>query len=159
MRADSTLRLFWGGASSYSYPLHRDVSDGDVTCTMYSGCKDLVMLRPKSRKRLSRISIPGFQYMRAMTWSHDLFSDRPIDEVQGWRATLKAGEMLFMPGEVLHHIRNSCNQTVTLCRRPWRASFARDIFDDTVRTLNLMTEEDSLEDGLSKLRERRQRRG
>lgn len=148
------LRLFWGGPGSYSYPLHRDVSDGDVICTMYSGCKDLVILKPSARHFLDRIQVPGFQYMRQFTWSHDFFTDPPRAGVEGWSGTVRTGELLYLPGEMLHHIRNRCPQSASLCRRPWRASEVRDNMEESLKTLNLIREEESLEEGLESLEER-----
>ncbi|CAJ1339464.1 unnamed protein product [Effrenium voratum] len=61
LRHESETRLFYGGPKSYSYPLHRDLPDGDVLCVLHSGCKDVVMLKPESRKHLARLKVPGFE--------------------------------------------------------------------------------------------------
>uniref|UniRef100_A0A7S4VI10 JmjC domain-containing protein n=1 Tax=Alexandrium monilatum TaxID=311494 RepID=A0A7S4VI10_9DINO len=152
------VRLFWGGSGSYSYPLHRDVSDADVVCVVYSGCKDLVILRPSARRHLDRLAVPGFEALRQFTWTHDAYVDPPVPDVEGWSGTVRAGELLFMPGEMFHHIKNRCPQSVSLCRRPWRSSEMRDIMAESLKSLNLMKESDLLEEGLRTLRERVRKR-
>eukprot|EP00929_Paragymnodinium_shiwhaense_P063265 TRINITY_DN31618_c0_g1_i1.p1 TRINITY_DN31618_c0_g1~~TRINITY_DN31618_c0_g1_i1.p1 ORF type:complete len:416 (+),score=28.85 TRINITY_DN31618_c0_g1_i1:213-1460(+) len=150
------LRVFFGGPGSYSYPLHRDLIDGDVVCTQYSGCKDVVILRSESRKFMPRLSAPGLEGLSQMTWAHDPYSDAPLPGVRGWSGTMEPGDLMYMPAESIHHIRNSCSQSLTLCRRPWRASFARDIMLETMKTLRLTPEGDNygVEAGIEDLKRR-----
>eukprot|EP00439_Symbiodinium_sp_Y106_P087437 s3_g53.t1 len=39
LRHEFHTKIFYGGPKSYSYPLHRDLVDGDILCVMHSGCK------------------------------------------------------------------------------------------------------------------------
>ncbi|CAK9075799.1 unnamed protein product [Durusdinium trenchii] len=159
LRHESDARVFYGGPKSYSYPLHRDLPDEDVLCVLHSGCKDVVMLPPAARRRLERLQVPGAR-RRPFTWAYDFFSDSPLKHLkQGWAGTLRPGELLYMPGEMLHHIRNSCKHSFTICRRPWRATMARDVALETLKTLRLAAEEEThLGEALAALRARRARR-
>ncbi|CAJ1420384.1 unnamed protein product, partial [Effrenium voratum] len=151
LRHESETRLFYGGPKSYSYPLHRDLPDGDVLCVLHSGCKDVVMLKPESRKHLARLKVPG-----QFTWAYDFFTDSNVSGVKGWAGTLRKGELLYMPGEMLHHIRNSCRQSLAICRRPWRASVARDVALETLKSLRLAHEDEhSVEEAVAALKARR----
>lgn len=141
LRHEFHTKIFYGGPKSYSYPLHRDLVDGDILCVMHSGCKDVVLLPSRARRRLTRLSGPGFEVLSQYTWAYDLFTDAPIPELEGYQGTVRDGELLYMPGDMLHHLRNSCRHTVTICRRPWRASVARNIFLETLKTVRLAAED------------------
>ena len=119
---DSDQKFFLGGAGTSSYPLHRDMNDADAVFTVFEGCKEFVMMKASSRGVLSRLDLPGFNI-----WNEDLYSSGLPDGGAGWRGTVKQGESLFMPGDVLHEVRNACPSTVAMCRRPWRTTAVRDI--------------------------------
>lgn len=158
LRHESEARAFYGGPKSYSYPLHRDLPDGDVLCVLHSGCKDVVMLQPHARRQMARLKVPGFDSISQFTWAYDFFSQPPIP-VDGWAGTLRAGELLYMPGEMLHHLRNSCRHSFTICRRPWRASMARDVALETLKTLRLAREDDEdVTEAIAAIRQRRKAR-
>ena len=53
-----------------------------------------------------------------------------------WRGMVSAGETLFLPGHLLHQVVNRCDNTLALCRRPWRATQVRDIADETWELLH-----------------------
>eukprot|EP00928_Gymnodinium_smaydae_P011775 TRINITY_DN14310_c0_g3_i1.p1 TRINITY_DN14310_c0_g3~~TRINITY_DN14310_c0_g3_i1.p1 ORF type:complete len:432 (+),score=54.70 TRINITY_DN14310_c0_g3_i1:115-1296(+) len=133
-------KVFLGGPKSYSYPLHRDVSDGDVLCIMYGGCKDLVVMQPSARMSLNRLRVPGFESISQFSWAFDFYSTASLHDVDGWHGTAQAGELYYIPGEMLHLIRNSCKQSLSVCRRPWRASRARDVFLESMQTVRLVSE-------------------
>jgi len=133
-------RLFWGGPGSYSYPLHSDVADGDVFFEVHSGCKAVVLLPMEARHRLTRINVPGFEFLKTVAFVEDLHRNPPPDGVTGWRGVVRPNELLYMPGELLHDVRNTCKKTVSICRRPWRASLARSIFWQRLKSLMLLKE-------------------
>jgi len=93
LKHESEARIFYGGPKSYSYPLHRDLPDGDVLCVLHSGCKDVVILQPHARREMARLKVPGFESISQFTWAYDFFSEPPIS-VDGWAGTLRAGELL-----------------------------------------------------------------
>jgi len=136
-------KFFWGGIGSSSYPLHRDLNDADAIFTMYEGCKEFVIVDPKSRGLLTRVDVPGFNI-----WLENLFEGWPSrDRVgRGWTGTVRAGETLYMPGEMLHEVRNNCVHSISMCRRPWRASSVRNITEESRVLLHEAT--------LAKIRER-----
>jgi len=53
-----------------------------------------------------------------------------VDRKRAWRGALLPGETLFMPGEMIHSVRNPCPSSVSICRRLWRSSGVRDIEAD-----------------------------
>ena len=50
---------------------------------------------------------------------------------RAWRGVLYPGETLFLPGDMIHAVRNVCPSTLSICRRSWRASMVRDIAQDS----------------------------
>ncbi|GMH83975.1 hypothetical protein TrVE_jg10230 [Triparma verrucosa] len=128
LRFDDTDKFFWGGAGASSYPLHRDVQDADTFFTMFTGCKDFVMVDPVQHKHLTSLDIPMLHI-----WKDDLFiNGRPEGLERAWRGVLHPGETLYMPGDFIHEVRVKCPNTSNICRRPWRASATRNISADTL---------------------------
>ncbi len=120
---DDADKFFWGGVGTASYPIHRDVNDADAVFTVFGGCKDFIMVHQDERNLLTRLDIPGFNI-----WYEDLYElGMPAGAKRAYRGTVGAGETIFMPGEMLHEVRNSCPDTIATCRRPWRASAIRNI--------------------------------
>ena len=125
---DTDDKFFWGGDRTSSYPLHRDVNDADAVFSLSSGCKEFVIAPHSERHLLSRLPIPGFQ-----AWQDDLFRfGRPpgSSSTLWWSGAAYGGETMYLPGELLHEVRNCARDTIAMCRRPWRASAARDIARD-----------------------------
>ncbi|GMH48856.1 hypothetical protein TL16_g00391 [Triparma laevis f. inornata] len=135
LRHDSTDKFFWGGPGASSYPLHRDVQDADTFFTVFTGCKDFVMVDPSQREHLTSLDLPTLH-----VWKDDLFRDgRPVDLERAWGAVVYPGETLYMPGDFLHEVRAKCPNTSNICRRPWRASATRDISEDSIKLYNEFT--------------------
>ena len=133
-------KLFFGGVGSESYPLHTDVVDADVWFSVHSGCKAFVVVPPRHRHLMTRMALPGFHALTDMTWVHDLFETPPPAGVTGWRGEVRANEVMYLPGEMLHHVRNLCPRTLAVARRPWRASTTRPVFLERLETLNRRVE-------------------
>lgn len=137
---DSEEKFFWGGPGSSSYPLHRDLNDADAFFTVLEGCKKFVIVEPESRSLLTRVDVPGFNI-----WLESLFDGwySPDKVGTGWTGTLRAGETLFMPGEMLHEVVNGCPNSISMCRRPWRASRVRNVTHSS-KTLLMEADLDSI---------------
>ena len=43
----------------------------------------------------------------------------------GWHGEYRTGDLIFLPGNSLHHVRNKCANTVAINVRPWLHSIAR----------------------------------
>ena len=56
---------------------------------------------------------------------------------------MRAGETLFMPGEMLHEVVNGCPNSISMCRRPWRASRVRNVTHSS-KTLLMEADLDSI---------------
>merc|ERR1711879_126702 len=93
-----------------------------------------IIIDPRSRHYMTRTLVPAATILWRFTWVHDFFSERLPRHVEGWRARLGPNESLFLPGHMAHHVQNSCSQTLAVCRRPWRASLARDIYWTYLKT-------------------------
>ena len=139
---DSTEKFFWGGAETSSYPLHRDNNDADAVFDVLSGCKEFIIVHPDERDKLSRLDVVGFNI-----WQDDLFENTPE---WAWRGLVRENEMIFMPGDYLHEVRNNCADTIAVCRRPWRASAVRDIFDGEMGGVRKLYEESTYEELVKK---------
>ena len=138
-------RLFLGGVGTTSYPLHRDTCDADAFFAVIDGCKEFAIVDPKVRHLLERIDVPNINM-----WGDDLLAadaGRRVGRRSGfppgsfppssaWRGMVSAGETLFLPGHLLHQVVNRCDNTLALCRRPWRASQVRDIANETWELLH-----------------------
>ena len=118
-----SAKVFWGGPGAAAYPLHRDSVDADVFSTVLKGCKSFIIVAPEERGLLSRLEWPGFHF-----WHDDLFgSGKPRAMKRGWKGTVEEGETLYVPGEMLHEARVECFDTISVSRRPWKATAVRDI--------------------------------
>lgn len=122
---ENATKFSWGGRGTASYPLHRDLCDADAFFTTLHGCKEFIIVRPEQHRHFARVAVSGIA-----VWADALFDvGRPthVERDAAWQGTVHAGETLFMPGEALHFVRNSCANTLAACRRPWRASAVRNI--------------------------------
>ena len=97
---DGEQKFFLGGPGTSSYPLHRDQNDADAIFTVFEGCKEFVLVKPSSRGSLSRFQLPGFNI-----WNEDLYSTGLPEGALGWQGTVRQGETLYVPGDVLHEVR------------------------------------------------------
>ena len=116
-------KVFWGGPDTPVYPLHRDEKDADCFFTLWRGCKEFILIAPGERKHLNRILFPHINVWSDVLW----ITGKPKGMERAWKDAIFAGETLYMPGEFIHEVKNRCNGTMSICRRPWRASAARNI--------------------------------
>eukprot|EP00937_MAST-01D_sp_MAST-1D-sp2_P003760 g3760.t1 len=130
LRNDHETKFFLGPPYSIAYPLHIDHGDGDVFTQMLSGCKEAVVLRGSDREGgdyADRWWLPG-----TLGYGIDVFDHaRPPagGGVQGFRAMLRPGQLLFMCPSMRHVYRNRCPDTVSLVDRPWRTSMLEQVLE------------------------------
>eukprot|EP00913_Durusdinium_trenchii_P004688 g4353.t1 len=172
LRHESDARVFYGGPKSYSYPLHRDLPDGDVLCVLHSGCKDVVMLPPAARRRLERLQVPGARRRPTETtgWRR-LGASKVVGE--GVRRLQKSiclpsrfGGLLLGPANrcqvvlpaapAIHALLAESSPSLCFLRLRWTCFNA---LRRTLKTLRLAAEEEThLGEALAALRARRARR-
>jgi hypothetical protein len=93
-----------------------------------SGCKEAVVLAEDE-------GMVGGDVLRSRIPDTAAFAFDPFDAPaaaelrggprRGWHGVYKGGDLLFLPGNSLHHVRNACPDTVAVNVRPWRHSTAR----------------------------------
>jgi len=126
-KRNEPLQFFWGAKGSVAYPLHWDVVDGDNFMQMLQGCKEVVILQEDEGMTSGDVlasNIPG-----TTSFAFDPFdasADTSGGPLVGWYGEIKAGDLLFMPGNSLHHIRNKCKDTVSIGTRPWLHSAVKE---------------------------------
>ena len=118
--------FFWGASGAIAYPLHRDISDADNFMQVLSGCKEVVVLWEDA-------AMIGGDVLGSRIPGTNAFSFNPFDapsELTGaprndWHGEYRTGDLLFLPGNSLHHVRNRCANTVAINVRPWPHSRSR----------------------------------
>ena len=53
----------------------------------------------------------------------------------GWHGEYRTGDLIFLPGNSLHHVPNKCANTVAINVRPWPHSIARKAATGTAHSL------------------------
>jgi len=113
--------FFWGGSGSFLYPLHVDIVDADTMTQVLHGCKEFVILPSRHAPEAVRsTSIPS-----TTAYSFDPFDAPALDSQQhiGYHGVATAGDLFFIPGDSLHHVRNNCPNTVAISIRNWRTTY------------------------------------
>ena len=77
--------------------------------------------RPREHP-LERLRVPGTTAFGFTAF--DAAADARI-AARGWQGVLRPGDLFFLPGNALHHVRNACAASVAINVRPWRHSVAR----------------------------------
>ena len=118
--------FFWGANGAIAYPLHRDSFDSDNFMQVLSGCKEVVILWEDA-------AMIGGDVLGSRIPGTNAFSFNPFDAPSeltgaprnGWHGEYRTGDLIFLPGNSLHHVRNKCANTVAINVRPWPHSIAR----------------------------------
>jgi len=127
IKVDRALKLYWGGPFSISYPMHTDYADGDLLMYMVNGCKEVVVLDHPHNQDLDYVwplNIQGTTVFGIDVFDHPA---PPPGSVTGYRATVKPGQLLYLPADLRHVIRNRCIDSVAISHRPWRTTGVHEI--------------------------------
>ena len=84
--------------------------------------EDPTALRTPLDHPLERLRVPGTTAFGFTAF--DAATDSRV-AAKGWQGTIRPGDLFFLPGNALHHVRNGCAATVAINVRPWRHSVAR----------------------------------
>lgn len=131
-----SIRLFWGSAGTTSYPLHQDLADGDIFYRVFNGSKRFALFTPSAAPYLGKMTF--LPYPANRLYAHDSFAASPLLAREtsdcvgplgvpagvhpGWCVTLLPGEVLYMPGDLLHHVVNvGDTPTLAVASRPWKS--------------------------------------
>ena len=93
--------------------LHRDIIDSDNFIQVLSGCKEVVVLWEDA-------AMIGGDVLGSRIPGTNAFSFNPFDAPSeltgaprnGWHGEYRTGDLIFLPGNSLHHVRNKCANTV-----------------------------------------------
>ena len=58
----------------------------------------------------------------------------PGSGVKGRRGRLQPGQLLYVPSDLRHAIRNACPDSVAVTSRPWRTSVVQRVVDRMVQS-------------------------
>lgn len=141
---DHLPRLFLGSPGAEAYPLHQDSADGDVFFRVYGGMKRVAMFPEAARRSLGPLEFLPHPEAAGRVFAHDAFIALPPDSVSevgygpegawGWSAVLRPGEVLYMPGRLLHHLKNvGPGPAISVCTRPWKTSLRRRVLLERTR--------------------------
>ena len=123
--AEDSRLLFWGAEGATAYPMHRDIIDADNVMQVLSGCKEAVVLWESEAMVTGAIlssQLPG-----TTAYAFNPFNAPAADAATvGWHGVYGAGDVLLLPGNSLHHVRNRCSHSVAVNVRPWRHSASRE---------------------------------
>eukprot|EP00947_MAST-08B_sp_MAST-8B-sp1_P005260 g5260.t1 len=119
-------RIFLGPANSQAYPMHKNIIDADVMLSLVTGRKEFAVFPTAMEPYLGAFaddpSLGGQAGGMSVNWFRaDAFAASATgggsggggpaagdDSLRGgWRGTLEAGDVLYMPGEFAHQARNS----------------------------------------------------
>lgn len=104
--------VFLGPKDSMSYPMHRNIFPGDVFMLMVTGEKEFCAFHPDEAWDLHPLAFGGEDWSHAYIYdadgmSPDAWRTPRFARAKGWRGTLRAGDLLFLPGSWIHQFQNT----------------------------------------------------
>jgi hypothetical protein len=98
--------IFAGPCHSQSYPLHQNIFQADVMMVMVEGEKRFAVFAPDQSKFLHPVFLGQAPVFDADAFDPDLHRTPLIDRASGFEGSLKAGDILFLPGSWIHQFQN-----------------------------------------------------
>ena len=130
-RPHSDHNVFWGGVNTTAYPMHFDMDDGDVVMHVLRGCKELVVfLRDHdgpADSYLQRSILKNIFNLDAFSHLVSKEDGDPSSVLIGWHGYLRAGDVMFLPGDSIHQIRNVRENTFAISQRVWSSTIVRNM--------------------------------
>lgn len=120
--------FFFGGAHSAGYGLHQNIrSDFDFFLMVLQGKKRYAIYDPtesniNSLKIWPDMNVPLFV---ANPFNPDLVATPDLADAKGWMGYLKAGEILYSPGDSIHSFENADFERPTVAVKFWYASHTK----------------------------------
>jgi hypothetical protein len=99
--------VFAGPCHSMSYPLHQNICQADVLMVMVSGEKRFTVFAPDQGPFLAPILLGGAPVYDADALRPDVYRTPLMTQASGYEGSLKAGDILYLPGSWIHQFQNS----------------------------------------------------